>query len=627
MPQPPAKGRAPASHGSSGRAARGRGRSEALGGAREDWKVQPASRSQSPDTGYEAPQAPARLPTSGRRKILEVLTDPEIKAVAAKYFTAQLPDARDGKLGFSDLRRALRSLNERLGTPVSTAAEAEQLFKRFDFDCSGSLTFDEFFELLVSSLRRAAFDRSALMGRDLFVSKEHGKVWDSYEKYKKLGAGSFGAAYLVKHRRTGETRVVKAVEKSDVKLPVEEVEKEVMVMMEVDHPNICRLHEWFEGSTTIYLVIDALRGGTLREVVLQNFQRLGKPMPEDWIRSVVRQSLEGMAFCHSKRIIHKDLKDENIMLVQKGGGYDEPFVVIIDLGVAEMFPLSDPQGKMMGGTPLTMAPEVWMGSFGPKCDVWSLGCVLFQLLAGDMPFMARTLDPKDWLALHKRGPRWELIRTSDHGKQLCRSMLTFADVERPSMAKCLEHTWFHAQEGSLGAVSAAQLRPLQAFSEQDAVKRALLLELASRLPMSHAERVVKVFKAMDRDSDGRMSRSELKDYFKQVGIRDEDMVERTFRVLDVDGNGSLSFSEFSAALLLTFSDLLEDRFRSLFRRHDKDCDGCLSRDEAWEFLANVLHMASRETRRKPAEVFREMFKGDCPALSYEELRRQILPVC
>merc|ERR1719437_386577 len=117
-----------------------------------------------------------------------------------------------------------------------------------------------------------------------------------------------------------------------------------------------------------------------------------------------------MAFCHNLRLIHKDIRDENIMLLRKDPDFDEPFAVIIDLGIAEMFNLADPTGHQVGGTPTTMAPEVWRGNFGPKCDVWSLGCVLFQLLTGEMPFMARSMTPSAWQQLHRRGPDWSLVR-------------------------------------------------------------------------------------------------------------------------------------------------------------------------------------------------------------------------
>jgi len=399
-----------------------------------------------------------------------------------------------------------------------------------------------------------------------------------------------------------------------------------MVMLQIDHPHICRLYEWFEGTGTIYLVIDALKGGTLKEIVLESFVYQGRPMKEDWIRKVLQQSLQGMAYCHSLRVIHKDLKDENIMLVNKGDpNYDEPFVVIIDLGVAEMFPDADPMGKALGGTPTTMAPEVWTGCFGPKCDVFSLGCVLYQLLAGRMPFLARSLEPEAWRKLHKRGPQWDMVKASEEGRDLCKDMLTFSDAERPSMATCLNHNWFEEESQTLRRqITAEHMQPLQAFSKESALKRALLLELAARLPMSHSERVVKVFKAIDKNQDGTMSKDELRQSFKQVGMEDEDIIDRTFEALDVDGNGVLSFTEFAAGILSIYGDLLESRFRALFRKHDIDGDGVLSKEQAKIFFENSLHMASRETRKKPEKAFGELFGGARQDMSYEELQKAIL---
>eukprot|EP00439_Symbiodinium_sp_Y106_P040451 s3822_g4.t4 len=115
----------------------------------------------------------------------------------------------------------------------------------------------------------------------------------------------------------------------------------------VDHPHIIRLHEWYEGSSKIYLVMDAIKGGTLREVLLR-FQAERAAVEETWSRSVMKQTLQAMAYCHGMRIIHKDLKDENVMLLK---GTSEPFVVIIDLGVSEMFSSSDPHGKSRLRTP------------------------------------------------------------------------------------------------------------------------------------------------------------------------------------------------------------------------------------------------------------------------------------
>merc|ERR1719230_560989 len=175
------------------------------------------------------------------------------------------------------------------------------------------------------------------------------------------------------------------------------------------------------------------------------YQKKGKSLKEEWTRQVMRQSMEAMSYCHNLRLVHKDLKDENIMLLKKDPEYDEPFAVIIDLGIAEMFSKSDPTGKIVGGTPVTMAPEVWKGDFGPKCDVWSLGCILYELLTGRFPFEAPSIDPKDWLSLHKRGPDWSRIRMSPQAVALCQLMLTYRDTDRPSMMNCLKHQWFEVK--------------------------------------------------------------------------------------------------------------------------------------------------------------------------------------
>merc|ERR1712147_83309 len=107
-----------------------------------------------------------------------------------------------------------------------------------------------------------------------------------------------------------------------------------------------------------------------------------------------------------------------------------------------MFSSTDPRGNFVAGTPATMAPEVWTGNFGPKCDVWSVGCVLFELLAGSMPFMAMSMDPRDWHRKMKQGPDWNMVRTSAQSRDLVERMLTFSDKHRPSMKQCLQHEWF-----------------------------------------------------------------------------------------------------------------------------------------------------------------------------------------
>merc|ERR1712056_160079 len=101
---------------------------------------------------------------------------------------------------------------------------------------------------------------------------------------------------------------------------------------------------------------------------------------------------------------------------------------------------------------------------------------------------------------------------------------------------------------------------------------------------ARAGRIVEVFKGLDANGDGRMSKRELQDAFVQVGLNDEALLRRTFHALDLDGDGILSFSEFTAGVLVVFRDLLEERLWTLFRRYDDDGDGMLDREEAQALL-------------------------------------------
>ena len=101
---------------------------------------------------------------------------------------------------------------------------------------------------------------------------------------------------------------------------------------------------------------------------------------------IIRQLLSAVAFCHSKNIVHRDLKLENLLLSSEGKGAT---LKIIDFGMSELF---DPKVKMSTrlGTPLDIAPEVLSKSDTEKCDIWSCGDILFILLLGSLAFKGTT---------------------------------------------------------------------------------------------------------------------------------------------------------------------------------------------------------------------------------------------
>ncbi|CAE7627238.1 CPK8 [Symbiodinium pilosum] len=520
-----------------------------------------------------------------RRKCLELLARPDLRDIAQDLFKQSDAD-NSGELDFNEVQNMLNRLHDEMDLPQPNRDLVESLLKRFDTTGKKMLGKYDFYELLVSQLRRSAFDRGSVLGREFFLTKGKQDVWEVYRREKQLGTGSFGTAYKAKHIKTAEERVIKAVKKSRTALPLDEIEQEILIMRQIDHPNIVRLFEWYEDGNRIYLVLDYLKGGSLKDVVLQLNKKDERGLKEAWIREVIQQSAGGLAYCHNLRLIHKDLKDENIMLLQKAANWEKPHVVIIDLGVAEMFSVADPAGRMIGGTPATMAPEVWMGTFGPKCDVWSLGCIMYELCTGSLPFMATTLQPSAWTRLHKRGPKWDEMKTCADSKVLCKAMLQYDEAQRPSMAQVLQFPYFGIASHELKFVPPEKFASFLNAHKMHRARQGLLLEIAARLPFRRAGEIIRMFSEVDEDKTGTITLDELLAYFTKVGIHDEDL-EKTFEALDVDKDGLLSFSEFAAGALLLYQDALEDELHMLFETCDKDNDGMLNSQEAETFLSSV----------------------------------------
>merc|ERR1719203_2659037 len=194
------------------------------------------------------------------------------------------------------------------------------------------------------------------------------------------------------------------------------------------------------------------------------------------------------------------------------------------------------------------------------------------------------MNPESWIRLHKRGPDWSKIKASSQAKDLCKAMLCFNESKRPTMRECCDNEWFTMNERELALIPPAQFAPFAAICQQQGMKRKLLLEIASRLPMDQAGMVVQMFESLDENKDGTLSPAELRKLFTQMGVTDAELCDRTFKALDADQDGSLTFPEFAAGALMLFKDKLEENLHTLFQKYDPNSDGTLDRTEAKSFL-------------------------------------------
>ncbi|CAE8591904.1 unnamed protein product, partial [Polarella glacialis] len=269
---------------------------------------------------------------------------------------------------------------------------------------------------------------------------------DVYEIKQQLGKGSFGTVFLVAHRtqldRHNEkwVRVCKMITKAkakEAKTPESKVREEFAVLKQLDHPHVLRIFEDFEDEDNFYLVMEQCRGGDLAEYV-KHLEPMDARSYEFWVAKVMQHTLSAIAYCHSKAVIHKDLKPENVMLsTTKDTPVQDMHVVVVDFGLAEVFPSPTDRSDIVSGTPPYMAPEVWQGNFSKSCDVWSVGCMLFFLLSGRLPFVAATL--KEFPKAVQMEPDWAAMGgATPEAQQMCRQMLQKLEHQRPTAQACLK---------------------------------------------------------------------------------------------------------------------------------------------------------------------------------------------
>jgi len=206
------------------------------------------------------------------------------------------------------------------------------------------------------------------------------KIVGNYELTLKLGSGSYAQVYKCMHSKTKDVYAIKAISKEkvgDTKL-MENLEQEISIMRDYLHPNIVQLFEHFSSSRYIYLVLEICPGGDLSKFIKKCHR-----VEERVAQGFLRQLSDGLHFLQQKNVIHRDLKPANILLSEFS---TQAVLKIADFGFAKHL-VEASMAQTPCGSPLYMAPEIFdMQEYDAKADIWSVGCVFYEMLVGTPPF-------------------------------------------------------------------------------------------------------------------------------------------------------------------------------------------------------------------------------------------------
>ncbi|KFP46453.1 Serine/threonine-protein kinase Nek3, partial [Cathartes aura] len=205
---------------------------------------------------------------------------------------------------------------------------------------------------------------------------------EEYKVLKVLGEGSFGRALLVHHRISDQKYAMKEIRLPMSSSAVENSRKEAVLLAKMKHPNIVAYKESFEADGHLYIVMEYCDDGDLMQKI--RHQR-GKLFPEDTILHWFVQMCLGVKHIHDKRVLHRDIKSKNVFLTQNGK------VKLGDFGSARLLAHPVSYACTYVGTPYYVPPEIWESMpYNNKSDIWSLGCILYELCTLRHPFQANS---------------------------------------------------------------------------------------------------------------------------------------------------------------------------------------------------------------------------------------------
>jgi NIMA (never in mitosis gene a)-related kinase len=251
-----------------------------------------------------------------------------------------------------------------------------------------------------------------------------------YHQTKTIGSGSFGRAILATLKATGEECILKEIGLTQLSRDEREDSKqEVGILASLSHPCIVRyIDSFIEQEQILYIAMEYADGGDLRELLLK---QKDIPLPERQVLDLFVQVCLALKHCHDRKILHRDLKTQNVFMTSSGAAK------LGDFGIARVLSSTMECCQTAIGTPYSFSPEICSEQeYNSKSDVWSLGCVLYELLTFDHPFKGKTLQQLVIKILYGKyqrpGPHY-----SQQTRRLLGSLLKKAPRQRPSVNSIL----------------------------------------------------------------------------------------------------------------------------------------------------------------------------------------------
>ena len=277
---------------------------------------------------------------------------------------------------------------------------------------------------------------------------------DDLTLIKCLGKGAFGEVYLTSKQGSKEKYATKKIDKKFVSNPRAKkyLDNEINILKEVDHPNIIKLYKVQETTKFFYLVMEYCNGGGLSDCLEEYQKKYRKPFPEEIVQYLMRQIVSGIHYLHSRNILHRDIKLDNILVNfdseedRKNKNMLKAKVKIIDFGFARHLNPTELAYSTLG-SPINMDPGILRKlnkmensrdyGYDQKADIWSLGTICYEMLIGKCTFDAESM--KELVTKVERGNYFLPNYLSKESVSFSNGMLQYDLRKRLSSEQLINH--------------------------------------------------------------------------------------------------------------------------------------------------------------------------------------------
>ena len=498
-----------------------------------------------------------------------------------------------------------------------------------------------FIEETPSSFPQSIIDIKVNTG-NFIVQREGSKVYDVYEKLQFLGEGSFGSVYKVKRKNSGQREIIRALKEiSKEKMCLneensEEIRNEISVLKSLDHPNIMKIYEFYEDKENMYLITEFCGGDAA------NIQDKYGILPEFLVKYIMYQVFMAVAFFHANKIVHTDIKRENIAFFYRDEKKDkkevEDFlkkffedkeiteeltdasglenlsedalkvakelsnfdVKILDFGSAK----KRNRNKLSGitGTVYYCSPEIVNDKYDFECDEWACGVMMYILLVNEPPFQGES-EEEIFSKILKDEPNLDinpLKDISDNCKDLIKKLLEKDAKKRIKAREALKHPFFTSginignlfkgkYKENTEILKTLYKRKTQEIQDKKGSKFKDMVIAYITLHFSEKEEEKKARKIFMEMAGGDNHFLIRKDTFvHRMGTiyknESKEKIEELFDNIDENKSGNIEYEELVRALSDRNQLLNDKNLREAFDFFDKDKSGSIS----WNEIAEII---------------------------------------